>query len=431
MSILLITPPLLQLNTPYPATPVLLNLLRRHGFEAFQCDLAIETALAVFTPEILRAAADKAAGMKQRDDRLEFFLESVDDYCRTLPQVIEFLQGKRPELQWRIAARNFLPEGPYFQSLYNTGEEAEEFLGYAFGRLGTHDQAKYLASLYLDDLTFYISATLDSGFGFGKYEAHLGESLPAFEPLLKRLKSPATAVDAIIERLVREKLAKYNPDFVGITIPFPGTLYGAFRIAAAIREAAPQVKIIFGGGYVNSELRDLEDRRVFDFADYLAFDDGLPVLAEILNGNLPAAAPASEELPRCQRRLLCRDGFMPLELKPEYRTPPLLAPDYDGLDMNLYFDVVEMPNPLHRIWSDGRWLKMQLAQGCYWHKCAFCDLALDYIGRYEAADAVEIVNEMERLMQTTGHSGFHFVDEAIPPALAKGISKEIIRRKLN
>jgi radical SAM superfamily enzyme YgiQ (UPF0313 family) len=112
-------------------------------------------------------------------------------------------------------------------------------------------------------------------------------------------------------------------------------------------------------------------------------------------------------------------------------SPPMLVPDYDGLDLSKYLSIVEMPNPLHRIWTDGVWLKMQLAQGCYWHKCAFCDLALDYIGRYEPGKATDIVDAMERLMEKTGRRGFHFVDEAVAPALLRAVSEEILKRGLS
>ncbi|MFQ8806691.1 MAG: hypothetical protein ACLR8Y_18375 [Alistipes indistinctus] len=71
-----------------------------------------------------------------------------------------------------------------------------------------------------------------------------------------------------------------------------------------------------------------------------------------------------------------------------------------------------MTNPMHRLWSDGRWNKMMLAHGCYWAKCAFCDTALDYICRYESVPAAQLVDWMEQVMGQTGSRGFSCVDEA-------------------
>ena len=85
---------------------------------------------------------------------------------------------------------------------------------------------------------------------------------------------------------------------------------------------------------------------------------------------------------------------------------------------------------MHRLWSNGRWNKMMMAHGCYWHRCVFCDTKLDYIGRYRAPKATQVVDRMERIMQQTGVSGFHFVDEALPPQLLREVSEEILRRRL-
>lgn len=82
---------------------------------------------------------------------------------------------------------------------------------------------------------------------------------------------------------------------------------------------------------------------------------------------------------------------------------------------------MEMANPMHKLWSDGRWNKLTLAHGCYWGKCAFCDGSLDYIKRYEPNTAKTLVDRMERLIEQTGEIGFHFVDEAAhPPCYGNG-----------
>jgi hypothetical protein len=106
------------------------------------------------------------------------------------------------------------------------------------------------------------------------------------------------------------------------------------------------------------------------------------------------------------------------------------APSFRGLDMNRYISMMETINPMQRLWSDGRWNKMVLAHGCYWKKCTFCDVSLDYIGRYDPDTAVGVVDKMEKVMKETGVSGFHFVDEAAPPTLLKAMSEEILKRGL-
>src|SRR5438045_8797499 len=104
------------------------------------------------------------------------------------------------------------------------------------------------------------------------------------------------------------------------------------------------------------------------------------------------------------------------------------TPDYSDLLLDDYISVIEIANPMHRLWSDGRWNKLTLAHGCYWKKCTFCDVSLPYIGRYEAASADLIVDRIEQLVAETGERGFHFVDEAAPPAMLRALSERLLAR---
>jgi hypothetical protein len=88
-----------------------------------------------------------------------------------------------------------------------------------------------------------------------------------------------------------------------------------------------------------------------------------------------------------------------------------------------------MLNPMHRLWSDARWNKLTVAHGCYWKKCSFCDVSLDYISRYEALAAVTLVDRIEAIVAETGQTGFHFVDEAAPPKALKALAEELRKRK--
>jgi len=430
MKIALVIPPLVQLNTPYPSVPVLTRFLRQRGHEVSQHDLSLRLALRVFTPEMVRLSAEQARGNR----RLAWFVKEAERWASCVEPVIGFLQGRDPALANLIARRGFLPEGPVLRrSIDPTGEgeeAAQEYLAAFFGMAGTNDRAKYLASLFLDDLADLFAQTLDHDFGFGKYAEHLAASLPSFDPLYDRLSKPAaTPIEKLVEELAAKLVSENPPDWLGLSVPFPGTLCSALRIAQVARRRCPGVKIALGGGYVNSELRELEDTRIFDFVDALCYDEGFQPWQALLNPQVPRAPALPENDHACgprAKRLRDRQGFWTLpEAAPE---PPLLVPDYTGLPLHEYISVVEMPNVMHRIWSDGPWLKLQLAQGCYWHRCTFCDLDLDYIGRYAPAKATDIADAMQQLHEETGLSGFHFTDEALAPALIRALSEELVRR---
>ncbi len=85
---------------------------------------------------------------------------------------------------------------------------------------------------------------------------------------------------------------------------------------------------------------------------------------------------------------------------------------------------------MHRLWSDGRWNKITLAHGCYWKKCSFCDVSLDYIGRYDRPAPTSSSQRIRALIAETGQTGFHLVDEAAPPAGMRALAKRLLAEKL-
>ncbi len=361
---------------------------------------------------------------------VRFFLKHERQYLTTVDSVVRFLQGRDSTAAHRLVADAFLPRGPRFDSLNVLNESAGgDGLDRAFGSLGLQDRAQHLASLYVDDLADVIRDGIDARFGLARYAERLAASAPSFSPLLDSLQAEPTLVDRYLDQITRELLAKHQPDCLGLTIPFPGNVYGAFRMAQVVRQNAPHVKIIFGGGYVNTELRELSDPRVFDFVDYLTFDDGEAPFLHLLQSLSHPAEPQ-----KLLRTMLRENGKVVLKSSPGLHDIPLKdcgTPTYDGLPLNQYLSLCELLNPMHRLWSDGRWNKLTLAHGCYWKKCTFCDVSLDYIGRYEDQGADLIVDRMQELIAETGQTGFHFVDEAAPPKTLAAMANKIIERGLS
>lgn len=425
MKALLITPPMTQINSPYPATPYITAFLKKLGHEVFQVDLGLELVLRLFSRDGLEKIRHEILerGIHANQDSILFFLEAFSDYQDTIEPVIRFLQGRDSSLALRLANRKLVPEGPRFLVLQDHDVLLEKF-----GEMGLQDRAKYVASLYLDDLADVVKYGIDPNFEFSRYGESLASSSNSFDPLLQKLTGPETLIDRILKDLVMEKAKQFQPDVVGFTVPFPGNVYGALKSAQVLKQNDPALKILMGGGYVNTELRRLEDPRFFDFVDYLTFDDGeMPLLC--LLEHFQGRRGETDLL-----RTKVRQGNRVVDLSnPKILDLPFkesLVPDYSGLPLSDYVSMVELPNPMHRMWSDFRWNKLILAHGCYWKKCTFCDTNLDYIGRFEPQKASRLADHIESLVEQTGSTGFHFVDEAAPPALLRQLSEELIRRKL-
>jgi hypothetical protein len=444
--LLLVTPPMTQLNTPYPATAYLTGFLRQHearlGLEVSQVDAALELFLRVFSRAGLRRVLDElsaraarpsdgAEGDDEGDDPGELpasvasFLSQGERYVATIDAAIRFLQGRDPALALRVVGRELLPEGPRFAAIdQGPGSGDDDALAWAFGGLGVADRAKYLASLYIDDVADAIRDAIQPDFELSRYGERLAASAPSFDPMRDALEAGPTLIDEMLDELAVELRARYRPDLVGLTAPFPGNLYGALRIARAIKASAPETLVALGGGYVNTELRELAEPRVFDYVDYVTLDDGeAPVLALLEHLRDPRA--------QLHRTFVRQDGavrFVTDAARADVALRDAGTPSYAGLALDRYVSLFEMLNPMHRLWSDGRWNKLTVAHGCYWKQCTFCDVTLDYIARYDRAPADVLVDRIEALIAETGQTGFHFVDEAAPPAALRALAERLIAR---
>ena len=320
--LLLLTPPLAQTNTPYPATMHLAGFLKSLGLEVFQRDLSIKVVR-----DVLIGYGDE-----------------------TTEELLEFLGGPAPA------------------------------------------EAKTEASAVIDALAVSIRDEIDPGFGFSRYAERLGANAAAFSEVERQVRRRGV-IDGPLEKHLKTAVEETSPDVIGVTCPFPGMLVAAFKIARYVRRRHPGIRLVLGGGFVSTELREMNDRRALAYFDDFVFDEGYAPMAALMGAG-------------------------------KVDVPAFVAPDYEGIDWAEYFDVVETENPMHRLWSVGKWRKLVMARGCYWRKCAFCDVKLPYIGCFEMPDAKAVVDAMEKCGTL-----FHFVDEAMPPSLIRGVSEEIIRRK--
>ena len=417
----MLTPPFTQLNTPYPATAYLKGFFNTKKIPAVQADLGIEVILKLFSKKGLTQLFEEIElSNPELDDNTARILTLKDDYIRVIDDVVLFLQGKRDTLAHAICSRNFLPEASRFAQ--------SDDLKWAFGNMGMQDKAKYLATMYLEDLSDLIKATIDEHFGFSRYAEKLGRSANSFDELYQALQAPATFIDNILLEIFEEKINAIQPALVAISVPFPGNLYTSFRCAQWLKQHQPNIKVAMGGGFPNTELRSLSDARVFEFFDFITLDDGeapLEMLWEHIHGR--------KEKHELKRTFTLENGavtYINNANCKDYKQGQVGTPDYSDLLLDQYISVIEVANPMHSLWSDGRWNKLTMAHGCYWGKCTFCDITLDYIKNYEPIAASLLVDRMEEMIAQTGETGFHFVDEAAPPSLMKSLAIEIIRRKL-
>lgn len=384
-------------------------------------DLGIEVILELFNKKTFTELFDFAAENERIvSENAQRIFALKDAYLKPLDDVILFLQGKNQSLARQICTDNYLPRSARFNQL--------DDMDWAFGSMGFQDKAKHLATLYLEDLSDFIIECIDDNFGFSRYAERLGQSANSFDELYSHLQDAPTYIDQITLEILESRMRSTQPKLICFSVPFPGNLYSAFRCAQFIKVHFPDIKMAMGGGFPNTELRSLTDVRVFEFFDFITLDDGeLPI--ELLHHNLIG----NDSPPLYKRTFLLENGKVSYKNnspKPGYKQLEIGTPDYSDLHLDKYISVIEIANPMHSLWSDGRWNKLTMAHGCYWGKCTFCDISLDYIKIYEPITAKLLVDRMEQIIAQTGENGFHFVDEAAPPALMRALALEILKRQV-
>lgn len=419
-TVFLLTPPFTQLNTPYPATAYLKGFLNTKTISCYQADLGIEVTVALFCKEGLEKMFAHTRTGKELSANAERIISLQQEYIHTIDAVILFLQGKNPTLANLICKRDFLPEASRFAQL--------DDLTWAFGSMGIQDKAKHIATLYLEDLSDLIKECVDEHFGFSRYAEKLGRSANSFDELYIALQQPFSFIDTLLIEILEAKMQQVQPKLVAISVPFPGNLYTAFRCAQWIKQNHPAVKTTMGGGFANTELRSLSDVRVFEFFDFISLDDGEAPLENII-----AHVEGTKTVEELKRTFTLVNGklvYFNNIVCTDYKQGEVGTPDYSDFLLDQYISAIEVANPMHRLWSDGRWNKLTMAHGCYWGKCTFCDISLDYIKLYEPVAASLLCDRIEAIIAQTGENGFHFTDEAAPPALMRALALEILKRKL-
>jgi len=416
--VLLLTPPLTQLNTPYPSTAFLTGFLRSQGIACCQADLGIEMVLRLFSRAGLQQVFDlvREQGEKLPEEATQM-LAMEQAYLDKIAPVMEFLQGRNPALAVHLARAGVLPQGPR-----SRGRSAFA------RRVPMEDQAKQYATWFLEDLADLVQATISPHFALSRYAEHIARSASSFTAMETALAEPPSLTDQFMLDALWTHLDRINPSLVGLSVPFPGNLFGGFRIAQAIKQRRPDILVALGGGYANTELRRVSDPRVFDYVDFITLDDGerpLLSLVEHLVGIRPRTALCRTFYRDAGRVVYTHDPSAS-----DFTMGNVGCPTYDGLKLDRYLTILDSTNRMHRLWSEGHWNKLTVAHGCYWKQCTFCDVGLNYISRYEMTPTDRLIQQIEMLVAETGSRGFHFVDEAAPPAALKALAFALLERGL-
>ncbi|NIJ45247.1 tRNA A37 methylthiotransferase MiaB [Wenyingzhuangia heitensis] len=416
---LLITPPFTQLNTAYPATAYLKGFLESKKVSVSQMDLSIELFTAIFTKEFIDAIFKQAAMLENYDYPLVW--KQKEEYINKVETVMNYLRQQEVTAAYQIVHKDFLPHG-------HRRIKLDKDLSTEFGKLGILDKAKHIATLFVEELGDFINSNVDEFFSFTRYAEHIARAASSFDTIDEFLQYETTLIEDEMLYLLNEKLQEQEFNLICFTVPFPGNLFSALRCAQFIKTEYPHIKIAMGGGYPNTELRKLSDPRIFEFIDFITLDDGEAPLLKVTE-----YIDRKIDIDQLERTYVLQNKkVVYINKTPNtiFHHKNLPAPSYIGLPNGKYLSFLDVMNPMHRMWSDGKWNKLTISHGCYWKQCSFCDVTLDYIGNYENTTADDLVNKIEKIISETGVTGFHFVDEAAPPKMLRALANKLLERKV-
>lgn len=215
-----------------------------------------------------------------------------------------------------------------------------------------------------------------------------------------------------LEGILPGLLERTQPRLVGISAVFASQLVPAFWVARLVKELAPRAHVTLGGAAVSIHLRDVPEKRLFDFVDTLVLDEGERPL-ELLHRELASGSPDLSRVPGI--RYVSGDSVVTTATEPPVDLDLLPTPAYDALRLDRYL------NP-----STSCRLPLRLSRGCRWQRCAFCRTQLP-LTRYHQQGSVErFYTQLREIAAKTGIRKFHFTDPYADPMVLESIARLLV-----
>jgi len=489
MNVIVITPPILQINSPYPSGAYLSAFFKNQGCNVTWADLNLQLFYSIFSSagiqKIFQLSSKRAIQLaekaeKKGDDGTAFNLRRYvstasawENWIDWIVQILrdggENISNTNPRRSSREKQHQFLysPFAPRGNRMLNFMEN--------LNHEPTVDDVRMLCTLALADLSDYITIAFDENFSLVRYAESLAVDERDFSQIQSQLDSPVMKnfYEPVLENYFGRSGSKLPSGFccksspsapvfppqsltqessqaglysdtqtmVCISIPFAGTLLPALYTARFFKKNyGDSIKICIGGGFVNTELRNANQKALAKYVDFISYDRGYGSYYQLLNfinKDSPDFSSVSEPIYKLRQFAKTEDGSIKV-IEPIWKQDEIekiedsftqtTTPDYSDIDFSIYPRVCDDVNPMHRLWTDGSWIKAYLAHGCYWHKCAFCDTQLDYVCSYLPVGTKNLYESLSNTAKEKGVFGIHFVDEALPPAMIKQFALENLKQ---
>ena len=211
----------------------------------------------------------------------------------------------------------------------------------------------------------------------------------------------------IYRRILLPDIVAAQPDVVGISIPSMSQMLPGLTAAWLVREAGLHCHITIGGPHISMLREELpKTPAIFQLIDSAVIFDGERSLAQLAEA--VANGGDLEQIPN----LVYRSGA---EIRTTSRKEPekianLPLPDFSDL-------------PLDRYLAPRLALPLLTARGCYFGKCAFCNVGYGEAESFSQLRAQALADQMLALHEKYGVKHIFFSDEAVTPRNLRDLSQ--------
>lgn len=387
MKVLLLFPPSWHPSQPYLSLPSLTAFLKHHGVcDVAQRDLNIELLDVLLTRK-------KCAELFQRmTDKLKR-LEGI-------PPVHPIDEERRNALAYATQAiPSIIDKIEYAKNTLRS----EDFYDLAKYMEGVHVVNEYLGMVS----TLYYPSVMTALHNDMRYSVYSSQDI------LKALDDEEENIFLdLYKSHVLSSILAYSPQLVGISITSTSQIIPGLTIARLIKAEEKDVHITVGGSVFTKLIDNLrQGSDLFSVVDSFIVFEGERALLELVK-----QVDGKKEFKKIPNLVYLEDGVV--KVNEPFCTEDLNAlptPDFDGLPLRLYHAPASV-------------LPIQTSRGCYYRKCAFCNLHLDH-GNFRLRRTDLLMEDIRTLSQKYDTRNFFFTDESVPINKLREISQRLLEKQ--
>lgn len=404
MKNLLLFPPIWHPTNPCLGIPTLMAQLRKEGFDAEAIDLNIEfydeilkkTYLEKNINDLKKIQSETSVELKKytiENKKIEDYPIEVQEVLLKNKAIMEFLRNKSALLKTipnlvEMAVSDI--KNP--KKFYNPKSFIHSF--------STINSALEIASLP------YAPARIL----FYQYQNPLLEF--DYNNIKYNVFSKSTNIFIDFYKKWLPKIQRKKPKYIGISINSTSQIIPGLTLANLLKENT-NAHISIGGNYFSRIIDDIVNYpEFFDiFADSISVNEGeKPVIELIKHLNEEISI---DDVPNLiykkNNEIIINKKCIP------YKLDEMPIPSFDDYNFSKYLtpEIV---------------LPMQTTRGCYWGKCAFCDIP--YGKQHSVKSVDKLIEEIKKYNKKYGITHFDIVDDSIAPSYFEELAEKIIKNKL-